>query len=203
MKCPRCSYENPADTNYCGRCGQSLSLDDQATFAYDKDTLQYIMEGIQRGSLIAGRYEVIEELGGGGMGTVYKVFDKKINEKVALKLIRPEIAFDTNTVERFSNELRLARKVTHRNICRLYDLGEHGKLHFITMEYVSGQDLKRMVRMTRELSVGTAVTIARALTDTFAGIRPQDVAGFILAQVAGLALALPLLRALKRLPAED
>lgn len=169
MQCPRCSYDNPADTNYCGRCGQSLSGEDgQVTFAYDKDTLQYIIEGIHRGSVIAERYEVIEEVGGGGMGTVYKVFDTKINENVALKLIRPEIAFDANTVERFSNELRLARKVTHRNICRLYDLGEHGKLHFITMEYVSGQDLKRMIRMTRELSVGTAVAIARQICEGLA-----------------------------------
>ncbi len=165
MKCSRCSYDNPADTNYCGRCGMPLTMDQQETIAYDKDTLRYIMEGIHRGTVISDRYEVIEELGGGGMGTVYKVFDQKVNEKVALKLIRPEIAFDAHTVERFNNELRLARKVTHRNICRLYDLGEHGKLHFITMEYVSGQDLKRMIRMTRELSVGTAVAIGRQICE--------------------------------------
>ena len=168
MKCQRCSHDNPADTNYCGRCGMSLVIDQQETYVYDKDTLQYIMEGIHRGSLIADRYEVIEELGGGGMGTVYKVFDKKINEKVALKLIRPEIAFDAPTIERFGNELKLARKVTHRNICRLYDMGEHGKLHFITMEYVSGQDLKRMIRMSRELSVGTSVAIARQICEGLA-----------------------------------
>ena len=165
MKCQRCSFDNPEDTNYCGRCGMSLTMEQQETFAYDKDTLRYIMEGINRGTLIADRYEVIEELGGGGMGTVYKVFDQKVNEKVALKLIRPEIAFDTHTIERFNNELRLARKVTHRNICRLYDMGEHGKLHYITMEYVSGQDLKRMIRMSRELSVGTAVAIARQICE--------------------------------------
>jgi serine/threonine protein kinase len=168
MKCPRCSFDNPTDTNYCGRCGMSINMDLQETFAYDKDTLNYIMEGIQRGTIIADRYEVIEELGGGGMGSVYKVFDRKINDKVALKLIRPEIAFDTKTVERFNNELKLARKVTHRNICRLYDLGEHGKLHFITMEYVSGQDLKRMIRMTRQLSIGTAVAIARQICEGLA-----------------------------------
>ncbi len=168
MKCERCSHDNPADTNYCGRCGMPLGMDQQETFVYDKDTLQYIMEGIHRGSEIADRYEVIEDLGAGGMGTVYKVFDKKINEKVALKLIRPEIAFDATTVERFSNELKLARKVTHRNICRLYDMGEHGKLHFITMEYVSGQDLKRMIRMSRELSVGTSVAIARQICEGLA-----------------------------------
>jgi len=166
MKCFRCSFDNPTDTNYCGRCGMSLTMDQQETFAYDKDTLRYIMEGINRGgSIITDRYEVIEELGAGGMGTVYKVFDRKVNENVALKLIRPEIAFDAHTIERFSNELRLARKVTHRNICRLYDLGEHGKLHFITMEYVSGQDLKRMIRMSRELSMGTAVAIGRQICE--------------------------------------
>ncbi len=168
MKCTRCSFDNPTDTNYCGRCGMPLNVDLQETFAYDKDTLNYIMEGIQRGSVIADRYEVIEELGGGGMGSVYKVFDRKINDKVALKLIRPEIAFDAKTVERFNNELKLARKVTHRNICRLYDLGEHGKLHFITMEYVSGQDLKRMIRMTRQLSIGTAVAITRQICEGLA-----------------------------------
>ncbi len=168
MKCPRCSFDNPTDTNYCGRCGMPLNMDLQETFAYDKDTLNYIMEGIQRGTVIADRYEVIEELGGGGMGSVYKVFDRKINDKVALKLIRPEIAFDTKTIERFNNELKLARKVTHRNICRLYDLGEHGKLHFITMEYVSGQDLKRMIRMTRQLSIGTAVAVARQICEGLA-----------------------------------
>jgi hypothetical protein len=168
MKCHRCSFDNPSDTNYCGRCGMSLGADQQETFVYDKDTLQYIMEGIHHGSVIADRYEVIEELGTGGMGTVYKVFDKKIEEKVALKLIRPEIAFDAPTVERFGNELKLARKVTHRNICRLYDMGEHGKLHFITMEYVSGQDLKRMIRMSRELSVGTSVAIARQICEGLA-----------------------------------
>lgn len=168
MKCHRCSFDNPSDTNYCGRCGMSLGADQQETFVYDKDTLQYIMEGIHHGSMIADRYEVIEELGTGGMGTVYKVFDKKIEEKVALKLIRPEIAFDAPTVERFGNELKLARKVTHRNICRLYDMGEHGKLHFITMEYVSGQDLKRMIRMSKELSVGTSVAIARQICEGLA-----------------------------------
>ncbi len=165
MNCARCGFDNPAETNYCGRCGMSLTMEQQETFAYDKDTLRYIMEGINRGTVISDRYEVIEELGGGGMGTVYKVFDKKVNEKVALKLIRPEIAFDATTIERFNNELRLARKVTHRNICRLYDMGEHGKLHYMTMEYVTGQDLKRMIRMSRELSMGTAVAIGRQICE--------------------------------------
>lgn len=164
MECPRCRYDNPDSTNYCGKCGMPLSLSGE-TLAYDQDTLQYLLEGLTRGSVIAERYEVIEKLGSGGMGSVYKVHDRKIDETVALKLIKPEVAFNITTVERFSNEIKLARKITHRNVCRTYDLGEDGKILFITMEYISGQDLKKMIRMTRQLSIGTTVAIARQICE--------------------------------------
>ena len=101
---------------------------------------------LSTGSTFAGRYQIIEELGKGGMGKVYKVFDTKIKEKVALKLIRPEVASDKETIERFCNEIRLARKIGHRNVCRMFDLGEAEGAHFITMEYVPGEDLKSMIR---------------------------------------------------------
>jgi len=145
------------------------------TLSYDQDTLQYLLEGLTRGSVVAERYEVIEKLGSGGMGSVYKVFDKKINETVALKLIKPEIAFNLKTVERFSNEIKLARKITHRNVCRTYDMGEDGKVLFITMEYISGQDLKKMIRMTRELSIGTTVTIAKQICEGLAEAHRQGI----------------------------
>ncbi|MEE9159053.1 MAG: protein kinase, partial [Gammaproteobacteria bacterium] len=80
------------------------------------------VKGLTRGMTFAERYEFIEELGQGGMGTVYKVFDKKINEEVALKLLNPEIAADEKTIVRFSNELKLARKIAHRNVGRMYEL---------------------------------------------------------------------------------
>ena len=94
------------------------------------------------------------------MGKVYKVFDAKIQEKVALKLIRPEVAADPETIERFSNELKLARRVRHENVCGMFDLGEWEGAHFITMEYVSGEDLKSFIRRSRHLTVETAVGIA-------------------------------------------
>ncbi len=165
MECPRCRHDNPDSTNYCGKCGMPLSLGGGETLGYEQDTLQYLLEGLTRGSVVAERYEVIEKLGSGGMGSVYKVHDKKINETVALKLIKPEIAFNLNTAERFSNEIKLARKITHRNVCRTYDLGEDSKVLFITMEYISGQDLKKMIRMTRQLSVGTIVTISKQICE--------------------------------------
>ena len=107
MNCPRCNHKNPDDTNYCGKCGMPLLAED-VTAVYNPETLKFLLQEMSRGTVIADRYEVIEELGRGGMGTVYKVFDKKIKEKIALKLIRPEIALNEHTIERFQNELRIA-----------------------------------------------------------------------------------------------
>ncbi|MGB7296996.1 MAG: protein kinase [Candidatus Aminicenantales bacterium] len=118
---------------------------------------------LSTGSTFAGRYQIIEELGKGGMGRVYKVFDTDIKEKVALKLLKPEIASDKETIERFSNELKYARKISHRNVCRMYDLAKAEGTHFITMEYVQGEDLKSLIRMSKRLEVGTAVSIAKQI----------------------------------------
>jgi serine/threonine protein kinase len=120
------------------------------------------------GCTFAGRYQIIEELGKGGMGRVYKVFDTKIKEKIALKLIKPEIASDRETIGRFSNELRLARKISHRNVCRMFDLGESEGAHFITMEYVHGEDLKSMIRMSTGLTIGTVLSIGKQVCDGLA-----------------------------------
>lgn len=167
MDCPFCRHANPEDTNFCGKCGSPLSLQGE-TAAYTPDTMRAFLQDIQPGTVLAERYEVIEVLGRGGMGTVFKVHDRKIKETVALKLIRPEIALSAVTRERFRNELKLARKITHKNICRMYDLGEDGPLHFITMEYIAGQDLKRMMRMTGQLSPGSALTITRQVCEGLA-----------------------------------
>jgi serine/threonine protein kinase len=95
------------------------------------------------------------------MGRVYKVLDTKINEKIALKLIKAEVASDRETIERFSNELKLARKIRHKNVCGMFDIGEAEGAHFITMEYVSGEDLKTMIRMSTGLTMGTVLTIGK------------------------------------------
>jgi len=99
------------------------------------------------------------------MGSVYRVEDKKLNQEVALKLIKPEIASDKKTIERFRNELKTARMIAHKNVCRMFDLGEAERAHFITMEYVRGEDLKSMIRMSGQLGIGTAINIARQICD--------------------------------------
>ena len=120
------------------------------------------------GSTFAGRYQIIEELGKGGMGKVFRALDKKLNEEVALKLIKPEIASDKETIARFSNELKLARKIGHRNVGKMYELMEDGGTHFITMEYVSGQDLKGLIRQTGQLTAGKAISIAKQVCEGLA-----------------------------------
>lgn len=120
---------------------------------------------LARGSLFAGRYEIIEELGEGGMGKVYRVEDKMIKEEVALKLIKPEIAMDERTIERFSNELRYSRKIAHKNVCKMYDLGEEKGMHYITMEYVAGESLSGMIKMMGQMSPGQAVFIAKQICE--------------------------------------
>jgi serine/threonine protein kinase/tetratricopeptide (TPR) repeat protein len=117
------------------------------------------------GSTFAGRYQIIEELGRGGMGKVYRVLDKRLKEEVALKLIKPEIASDKETIERFSNELKLARRISHRNVGRMYELMEAEGTYFITMEYVPGQDLRRLIRQTGQLTTGKAISIARQVCE--------------------------------------
>jgi len=156
-KCPKCHFENTSDSNFCKECGTRLpSLKDIEV----TETMEAPKEELTTGSTFAGRYQVIEELGKGGMGKVYKVLDKEVDAKVALKLIKPEIASDKKTIERFRNELKVARDIAHKNVCRMYDLGREEGAYYITMEYVSGEDLKSFIRRAGFLSAGKAISIA-------------------------------------------
>ncbi|UCE41841.1 MAG: protein kinase [Candidatus Aminicenantes bacterium] len=165
IKCMSCQFENPPDTRFCGNCGEPIQfkVEDDGLFAKTL-ALDAAMVHLDRGAVFAGRYEVIEELGRGGMGSVYRVLDKKINEEVALKLIRPEIV-DKKAIERFGNELKYAREISHRNVCKMYDLDEEDGTHYITMEYIPGEDLKSMIKMTRQLGVRTSVIIAKQVCE--------------------------------------
>jgi len=160
MKCPKCHFENPSDTKFCGNCAAPLPISKEILVS-QTETLQTPIKELTTGSTFAGRYQIIEELGKGGMGRVYKVHDTKIKEKVALKLLKPEVASDKEMIERFSNELKLARKIRHKNICGMFDIGEAEGAHFITMEYVSGEDLKTMIRMSTGLTIGTVLSIGK------------------------------------------
>ena len=164
IKCPKCQFDNPDTQRFCGECGTQIIPAEEIPVSHTK-TLETQTEELTRGSTFAGRYEIIEELGKGGMGKVYRVEDKKIKEEIALKLIKPEIASDKKTIERFSNELRMARKISHRNVCRMFDLGEAEGTHYITMEYVPGEDLKSFIRRVGQLPVGKTISIAKQVCE--------------------------------------
>ena len=165
--CPLCHFDNPADTFFCGKCGTKLGLEGTPSFSKTM-TMMTHAPLLERGKLFAGRYEVIEELGRGGMGSVYRVEDKKVNEEIALKLINPEIAQDERIIDRFSHELKVARQISHRNVCRMYDFGEAEGSHFITMEYVQGEDLRSLLKRIGRLPEDKALSIARQVADGLA-----------------------------------
>jgi len=171
-KCPTCHSDNPETAKFCANCSAPLGRGDTPPKAErpagPTETMPTIVTELRSGTTFAGRFEVIEELGKGGMGHVYKVYDQKTREKMALKLLKPEVAVDKEAIERFGNELRFARKISHRNVCRVYDLGEEKGTHFITMEYVSGEDLKSIIRMTGPMSPGKTVGVARQVSEGMA-----------------------------------
>ena len=122
---------------------------------------------LEAGAVLAGRYEIVKMLGEGGMGAVYQAKDIELDRPVALKLIRPELATHPEILKRFKQELILARKVTHPNVVRIFDLATSGTLKFITMEFVEGQDLKSLIveghKFSAEETIDISVQICKAL----------------------------------------
>ncbi len=113
------------------------------------------------GTLLAGRYEVIQTLGVGGMGAVYKAFDRQLTRVVALKTILPELASSPTALKRFKQEVLLAQQIVHKNVVRIFDIGEDGATKFITMDFIEGQDLKNLVRDRGKFDPKDAVAIVR------------------------------------------
>ncbi len=163
MECPHCLYENPPHASCCGRCGAPL-LSGEENSPSPTMTLKVPFRELEIGSTFAERYRVIEDLGKGGMGRVYKALDQEINEIIALKVLRPEISGDVEFIKRFHNELKLARRITHKNVCGLYHLSkDKNDTYYITMEFVPGEDLKSLIRRIGQLTISKAVSIAQQI----------------------------------------
>jgi putative nucleotidyltransferase with HDIG domain len=129
MICSACGSRNVDGAGACTQCGALLG------------------DALGPGTIVASRYEILSALGSGGMGRVYKAHDRVLDERVALKVLRPEFGRDASMARRFQSEIKLARKVTHRNVCRIYEYGQDGTLQYISMEFVSGTDLKHVLRV--------------------------------------------------------
>jgi serine/threonine protein kinase len=154
------------------------------------------------GMVLANRYELKEILGTGGMGVVYRALDRELGEDVALKTLRGEMmAHDETLLERFKQEIRLARRITHRNVVRTHDLGEVDGVYFITMEYVEGTSLEKLIGKKGRLPVDVTLAMGKQLCRALevaheAGvihrdIKPQnmvvDAAGFLKVMDFGIA----------------
>jgi serine/threonine protein kinase/Flp pilus assembly protein TadD len=184
MNCPTCQANNPLSAVQCYQCATPF---DHATRTLDiglawsdkspeeNASLSIGRGALQTGAVIANRYAIQEHLGIGGMGTVYKATDLELERVVALKVIRPELAGQSDVLRRFKQELILARKVTHKNVIRIFDLGEHEGVKFITMEYVEGQSLKSYIAETGKLHFRESARIIQQVCLALDAAHSEDV----------------------------
>jgi putative nucleotidyltransferase with HDIG domain len=142
MTCPACGASNAAQAEACVQCGTSF------------------VPALSVGVIVASRYEILSVLGSGGMGTVYKAQDRVLDERVALKVLRPEFATNPDMARRFQSEIKLARKVTHKNVCRIHEYGQDGGLRYLSMEFVSGTDLRHVLKVQGALLPEGAYQVA-------------------------------------------
>src|SRR5882724_572194 len=152
----------PIDSN--AAAGDLTFVDPSPTPAAGQPRLSNIFpkqNQLQPGDVLGGRFEILDVLGEGGMGTVYKAMDREVDHIVALKLIRPEMAVHPAILARFKQELLTARQVTHKNVIRIHDLSEVDGVKFITMEFVEGCDLRQLLLDNGKLSPERAVEIIR------------------------------------------
>src|SRR6266436_3919774 len=169
MVCPQCSHSNPAGFIQCEKCSTPLPFDDQTITSGSPGGWSAPVEDVivdsaatqklSPGTLFGERYEIIHLLGQGGTGAVYKARDRELDRQVALKVIRADMAANPEILKRFKQEIILARQITHRNVVRIFDLGQADGIKFITMEYIEGEDLQRVLRRKKKLEHGEAANI--------------------------------------------
>ncbi len=150
----------------------------------EQETRDFLPEGAaggERGEMsvsqaVAARYEILRELGSGGMGVVYQARDRETGAVVALKTLHPAVAGRAELFERFKAELLLARKITHKNVCRVYDLNRFGSVAVISMEYIEGESLRSLLKRVEALTVGRGL---RILSQILAGLKEAHAQGVV------------------------
>jgi len=198
MRCSRCQTENAAVAIQCGTCGgdlggQAVSADaretsdgldrarwgpgrtDPAAAATAKLAATVGYATLLEGATIGARYEVVRLLGRGGMGAVYLVHDHELKRDVALKFLREDIADSPIALERFRREVALASLVTHRNVLRVFDIGEAQGLRFVTMQHVEGEDLATRLRREGRLPVDELLACFRQICEGLAAAHAEGV----------------------------
>ena len=127
------------------------------------------------GKLLGNRYEILNQLGGGGMAIVYKGRDTRLNRFVTVKILRPEFTSDENFIKRFSREARAVARLSHPNIVNIHDVGQEEDIHYLVMEYVDGEDLKSVIKDQGALAIGRAVEIAQQVCAALGHAHENDI----------------------------
>jgi len=196
MECPHCHSSNSPTAERCANCntpfefsGATLAATAAGVITPPRTALENLGQGwsqpspaagasgasLPPGTLLGTRYEILQMLGQGGMGAVYKAKDLELDRVVALKVIRPELASQPDILQRFKQELILARQITHRNVIRIFDLSEASGIKFITMEFIEGQDLKSLVAQKGRLSFEEAAQIIEQVCHALEAARAEGV----------------------------
>src|SRR5881392_4497541 len=173
MNCPRCQAEISRESPACSSCGFSFEdatqqlesppaprLKDKRSFSSldSIDDARFVP-----GTILADRYRIVGLLGKGGMGEVYRADDLKLAQPVALKFLPEHLLSDGAALARFHREVRVARQVSHKNVCRVYDIGEVDDRHFLSMEFIKGEELSSLLRRIGRLPQDKAIQIARQI----------------------------------------
>ncbi|HZE88338.1 MAG TPA: protein kinase, partial [Verrucomicrobiae bacterium] len=180
MTCPSCASEVREASRFCSTCGASFgdgsiaptrtSLRDRGPSSGSLDAARFIP-----GTLLAARYRILGLLGKGGMGEVYRADDLKLGQPVALKFLPEAFATDAVRLNRFLNEVKIARQVSHPNVCRVYDVGEVEGQHYLSMEYVDGEDLASLLRRIGHLPQDKAIEVSRQICAGLAAAHDRGV----------------------------
>jgi serine/threonine protein kinase len=199
-RCQQCGSEVARAASFCSQCGRPLRKGSAGSSGADAPTTAAVAAAdapayppprkpssfrpashpsrddgrFAPGTLIAERYRIISLLGRGGMGEVFRADDLTLGQPVALKFL-PESMIDTLMLERFRNEVRIARRISHPNVCRVYDIGETDNHVFLSMEYVDGEDLSSLLRRIGRLPRDKALEIARKISAGLAAAHDKGV----------------------------
>lgn len=173
MKCKNCDFENADNALDCVKCGSRLA---EETIVLDAATRVNVDPlSFAPGEHFGDRYQIIEEIGQGGMGKVFKARDTELDITVALKMIKPHLSVDPQIVARFKRELLLAREILHEHVIRIHDLGEVAGVKYISMNYIQGNSLQEIIQTTGKLTIEKAIDVTRQVCSALAAAHDKNI----------------------------